>query len=205
MNDPVHRLSIGGILLCGGKSSRMRQAKALLPFGNSTMVEHVLSTLQEIVQPVVVVTSREQQLPALQNAMIVTDDRSEKGPLEAMRVGLGRLPKSCRAAFITSCDVPLLRTAFVRYLADRLGDYDAIVPFDGKFAHPLAGIYRTAVVPTIERLISADRWRPRFLIDEVNTLRVDVEELRTVDPDLESLMNVNEPSDYQAVLRRKQK
>ena len=163
----------------------MGQSKALLPFGDGTMVEQVLSTLQQIVQPVVVVASRGQQLPVLPNTTIVFDDRSEKGPLEALRVGLDGLPNSCHAAFVTSCDVPLLRVAFIQFLASRLADHDAIIPFDGEFAHPLAGIYRTDVVPVIEKLIANDRWRPRFLLDEVNTLRVDVEAFRTVDPDLE--------------------
>src|SRR5580692_4870637 len=104
----------GGIVLCGGKSTRMGVPKATLPFGPETMLQRVVRLLATVVSPIVAVAAREQVLPALPDGVIVTrDEREAKGPLEGLRAGLSALPKSVDIAYVTSCDVPLLVPGFV--------------------------------------------------------------------------------------------
>ncbi len=82
-----------GIVLCGGKSSRMGTSKALLPFGPETMLQRVVRLLGEIVSPIVVVAALDQELPELPGSVIVTRDENEgRGPLEGLRAGLKALP-----------------------------------------------------------------------------------------------------------------
>ena len=80
------------------------------------------------------------------------------------------------------------------------GEIDIAVPRDGERHHPLAAVYRAAVLQHVERLLSADRLRPRFLFDEVKTREVDVEHLRAVDRELATLENLNHEADYLAAL-----
>ena len=102
-------MTAGGIVLCGGKSTRMGVAKATLPFGPETMLQRVVRLLGTIVSPIVAVAARDQELPALPADVIVTrDEREARGPLEGLRAGLKALPASVDAAYVTSCDVPLL-------------------------------------------------------------------------------------------------
>jgi molybdopterin-guanine dinucleotide biosynthesis protein A len=49
-------------------------------------------------------------------------------------------------------------------------------------------------------LIARDQMRPAFLFDRVSTHRVPVESLRAVDPELQSLANLNRPDDYFSAL-----
>jgi molybdopterin-guanine dinucleotide biosynthesis protein A len=82
-------VNAGGIVLCGGKSSRMGTSKALLPFGSETMLQRVVRLLGEVVAPIVVVAAVDQALPALPQGTIVTRDEHEgRGPLEGLRAGL---------------------------------------------------------------------------------------------------------------------
>ena len=85
-------------------------------------------------------------------------------------------------------------------MISRLGDHDIAVPVEEKFQHPLAAVYRTSVLPHITALLAHDQLRPVFLFDRVRTVRVPVEELRGVDPELRTLANLNHPSDYFAAL-----
>jgi molybdopterin-guanine dinucleotide biosynthesis protein A len=196
-------MKFGGIILCGGQSRRMGRSKASLPFGSETMLSRVVRILAEVVQPIVVVAAPEQQLPPLpEQTDIVRDRRSGRGPLEGMAVGLTKLAGDVDAAYVTSCDVPLLKPNFVRRMCELLAPHEICVPRDGKFHHPLSAVYQTCVLPTIERLIAEDRMRPIFLFDERDTRRVDVEQLRAVDPGLDSLENLNTPDDYRRALRR---
>src|ERR1700687_6334882 len=102
-------MNTGGIVLCGGKSTRMGSPKALLAFGSETMLQRVVRLLGTVVSPIVVVAAREQSLPKLPDDVTVTrDEREQRGPLEGLRAGLRALPDSVDVAYITSCDVPLL-------------------------------------------------------------------------------------------------
>ena len=190
----------GGIVLAGGKSTRMGTSKALLPFGSETMLQRVVRILCGAVSPIVVVAAPDQELPDLPSDAIVTrDEREGRGPLEGLRAGLKAMPTDVDAAYVTSCDVPLLVAGFVTEMLELARGYDiAVMEIDG-FPHPLSAIYRRSTLPHVEDLLAHDRLRPVFLFDLVKTRRVRPEEI-TSDPDLRTLRNLNTREDYRAAL-----
>jgi molybdopterin-guanine dinucleotide biosynthesis protein A len=194
-------MTAGGIVLCGGKSTRMGVPKATLPFGPETMLQRVVRLLGTVVSPIVAVAAREQSLPELPEGVIVArDEREAKGPLEGLRAGFRALPESVDLAYATSCDVPLLVPGFVERMIELLGDQDiAVMEVDG-FPHPLSAVYRRSVLPHIESLLAKDRLRPVFLFDAVRTRRVGMEEMVSVDQELRTLRNLNTREDYLAAL-----
>ena len=195
----------GAIVLCGGKSSRMGRDKATLPFGPELMLQRVVRLVSQVVDPtaVVVVASIEQQMPALPQTVIITrDERPNRGPLEGIAAGLRAMPAFIDAVYATSCDVPLLVPAFVSQMFERLEENEVAVPFDGQYHHPLAAVYRPRVLLLIQSLLESDQLRPRFLYDRVQTAEVPVEALRTFDPTLLTLMNLNHPEDYHSALQK---
>ena len=196
----MRAMAEAGIVLCGGKSTRMGSPKALLPFGSETMLQRVVRLLQEVVTQVVVVAAVDQQLPALQGDVIVArDQREARGPLEGLRAGLKALPPDVDAAYVTSCDVPLLVPNFVRQMLELAHGYDiAVMEIDG-FAHPLSAVYRRATLPLVEDLLAKDRLRPAFLFEAVKTRRVRPDEM-TADPELRTLRNLNTREDYERAL-----
>ena len=194
-------MTAGGIVLCGGRSTRMGVPKATLPFGPETMLQRVVRLLSTVVSPIVVVAALEQSLPELPGDIKIThDEREQRGPLEGLRAGLKALPNSVDVAYITSCDVPLLEPAFVERMVELLGDHDiAVMEIDG-FPHPLSAVYRRYTLPHVEALLAKDKLRPVFLFDAVRTRRVRPEEMVSVDPALRTLRNLNTREDYLAAL-----
>lgn len=200
-NSPDERgRSAGGIVLCGGKSTRMGTSKAMLPFGPETMLQRVVRLLSSVVAPIVAVAAADQALPDLPADVIVTrDEREGRGPLEGLRAGLKALPEHLEAAYVTSCDVPLLVPAFVEQMLELAHGHDvAVMEIDG-FAHPLSAVYRRATLPHVERLLAENRLRPAFLFEAVRTRRVSPAEI-TSDPDLATLRNLNTREDYELAL-----
>ena len=189
--------SSGGIVLCGGKSTRMGVPKATLAFGPETMLQRVVRLLGSVVSPIVIVAARDQEVPELPDDVRVTrDERDERGPLEGLRAGLKALPDSVDIAYVTSCDVPLLVPAFVERMIDLLGDHDiAVMEIDG-FPHPLSAVYRRDTLPQVESLLAQDRLRPVYLFDAVRTRRVHPMDVMSVDPQLRTLRNLNTREDY---------
>jgi molybdopterin-guanine dinucleotide biosynthesis protein A len=192
---------VGGIVLCGGKSTRMGTSKALLPFGPETMLQRVVRVLSTVISPIVVVAAVDQPLPDLPPDVAITrDEREARGPLEGLRAGLKALPPGVDAAYVTSCDVPLLVPAFVGEMIRLAEGHDiAVMEIDG-FPHPLSAIYRRSVLPHVETLLAADRLRPVFLFDAVDTRRVQPMEMTAVDADLQTLRNLNTRDDYERAL-----
>ena len=190
-------MNAGGIVLCGGRSTRMGSPKALLPFGAETMLQRVVRLLATVVSPIVVVAAPQQSLPDLPADVLVTRDEQEgRGPLEGLRAGLKALPGTVEMAYVTSCDVPLLVPGFVRHMIDLVTDHDiAVMEIEG-FPHPLSAVYRRNTLPHVEALLAHDRLRPVFLFEAVRTRRVQAAEMTSVDPELLTLRNLNTREDY---------
>jgi molybdopterin-guanine dinucleotide biosynthesis protein A len=182
----------------------MGSAKALLPFGPELMLQRVVRLVSEVVTPenIVVVAAERQTLPPLpEGILLACDGHPDRGPLEGLASGLQVLTdrgdvNPVDAVYATSCDVPLLVPAFVTRMFELLGDHEIAVPRDGKFHHPLAAVYRLSVLAHVKKLLAADRLRPFFLFQELDTHEIPVNQLREVDPDLATLENLNSPEDY---------
>jgi len=199
--------SVGGIVLCGGQSTRMGRPKAYLPFGPELMLQRVVRILSDVVSPVVVVAAVGQDVPDLPAGVeVIRDEFEALGPLAGLAAGLAALEGRVAAAYASSCDVPLLTAGFVKFIIAALheserGDYDIAIPRDGNFYHPLAAVYSTRLSQVARDLVAANRLRPVFLLEQSRAREIDVAELCRVDPELHSLRNINTPAEYAAALR----
>jgi molybdopterin-guanine dinucleotide biosynthesis protein A len=207
--------STAAIVLAGGRSTRMGTPKAQLEWHGSTLLRRAVGVVARAVDgPVVVVRAPGQQLPELPAGVESTaDGRPDRGPLEGLAAGLRALGTRADAVYLTGVDAPFLHPAFVRCVLARLGpDDDVALPHAGGFAQPLAAAYRAATVtPALEELLAAaDGPAPgsRALLRRCRVATIEAAALladRAVaihDPDLDSLRNVNAPSDYADARRR---
>jgi molybdenum cofactor guanylyltransferase len=200
-----------GIVLAGGRSSRMGTPKAALEWHGSTLLRRVVGIVGRAVDgPVVVVRAAGQPLPELPDGVeVVEDAREGRGPLQGLAAGLHAVRDRAPVAYVSSTDVPLLHPRFVRRVLGALDDdTDVVLPHVGGFPHPLAAAYRTELADAVERLIAEDRMRPAFLFEACRVRRLDAAALledpalAALDPHLDSVLNLNEPADYDAARTR---
>lgn len=190
----------------------MGRPKAWLPVGGRTMLAAVVDAVERGLRgpgtgsaapepPVVVVGAPGGTLPPLPGKVLRATDRVEgEGPLRGMQAGLAALAGKADAAFVSSCDTPLLKPAFVARMVRLLGGADAAVPLAGGRHHPLAGVYRLTLRDLIGELLLSGLRRPFFLFERVPTRAVGACELAPVDPELDSLKNFNTPEEYRALI-----
>src|SRR6266508_1224315 len=186
-----HRMTSTGIVLAGGRSSRMVTAKAALEWHGSTLLRRITGLVARVVDgPVVVVRAPGQSLPALgAEVEVVQDPREGLGPLQGLAAGLAATADRAEAAFVCSTDLPFLHPAFIRRVLRALDDgVDVALPVALGHPQPLAAAYRTALAPDVARLVDA-----ALLADPV---------LAALDPDLASVVNVNDPAEYEAARAR---
>ncbi len=194
-------MTVGGIVVCGGKSNRMGRPKEWLPFEGEPMLARVVRMLATVVSPVVVVAAAGQELPPLPDGVFVLRDaRPDQGPLEGIAAGLNAI--ETEFAYLSACDVPLIRPEFVQAVIDRVMNCDAAIPNIGGRLYPLSSVVRVAPARTAARhLLDADRRAARFLFEELEAAQLGESELRAVDPELHALRNANTPEDYEELLR----
>lgn len=195
-----------GIVLAGGRSSRMGSPKAGLEWHGSTLLRRTVGILARL-GPVAVVRAAGQALPSLPAGVQVVDDpREGLGPLQGIAAGLAAVADLAEFAFVCSTDLPFLHPAFVRRILGAAETAappaDVVLPVARGFAQPLAAGYRTALAPLAEQLVARGRLRPGYLFEQCAVLRLDEVTLAAdplliaLDPGLDSLMNVNTPADY---------
>jgi molybdopterin-guanine dinucleotide biosynthesis protein A len=201
-----------GIVLAGGRSTRMGRPKASLEWHGSTLLHRVAGIVARAVDgPVVVVRAPGQELPSLPPGVrVVEDAREGRGPLQGLAAGLSAVAEDAELAYVSSTDLPLLHPAFVAAVlagADR-EDVDVALPVAQGFKQPLAAAYRTSLLADVDELIMSDRMRPAFLFERCQVRELDESDLlrdarvARADPDLLSLRNLNNPADYEEARAR---
>jgi molybdopterin-guanine dinucleotide biosynthesis protein A len=103
-------------------------------------------------------------------------------------------------AFLTSCDVPLLRTAYVEKLLELSRGFPIAVPKIGEHFMVTSAVYSRDVLPIAQKLLDEGRLRPLFLVEACDARIVSEQELRDVDPTLDSLRDCNTPEAYREAL-----
>ena len=192
-------MTISGIVLAGGRSTRMGQDKASLPFGDETMLGRSIRIAGSVAEDVLVVARPDQSVPA--GVRVVFDPVEDLGPLAAIAVGLSA--SASELNIIVACDMPLIRPEVLRRLIERRGDADiCLAVVDGR-ASPLCAVYRTTVASTAQTLVASGERRVMALLDRVQTKRVDAAAFRDIDPQLESFISCDTPEAYAALLARR--
>jgi molybdenum cofactor guanylyltransferase len=183
-----------GIVLAGGRSSRMGTPKAWLDWHGTTLLRRTCGVVARGTGgPVVVVRAPGQELPELPDGVrVVEDAREGQGPLQGLLAGLEAADDEL--AFAASTDMPFLHPRFVAAVCAAADGADAAVPHLGGFRQPLAAAYRTALAPLVGELVADGRMKPAFLFERCETRWL--EEL----PHPESVRNVNAPADHRAAL-----
>jgi molybdenum cofactor guanylyltransferase len=191
----------------------MGTPKAVLEWHGSTLLGRTVRIVARATSgPVVVVRTPGQDLPELPEGILVADDpREDKGPVQGIAAGLAALTGRADVAFVSSTDMPFLHPAFIRRVLRVLEESegtDIALPVARGYRQPLAAAYRVSLAGTAERLVKEDRLRAAFLFDECRVETLDDAALKgdpvlaTLDPHLDSVLNVNTPADYAAARAR---
>lgn len=200
---------ITGIVLCGGRSTRMGEDKALLLFDGETMLARVVRLVGEVADDVIVVTRPGntfappggghpfRQLPV----RIVHDPVEHLGPLAGIAAGLAASTSDTN--LVVACDMPLVKPAVLRRLVELRDGADACVAVVDGFASPLCAVYGPHVAAAARDLLAAGERRAMALLDRVQTKRVEGALFRDLDPNLDSFVSCDTPETYAALLARR--
>lgn len=192
------------LINAGGASRRMGQPKALLPAPGSgeLLIRHIAARLRPLADDLLVIAND----PAIGAAVKVLDARCladafpGTGPLGGLATGLAALDGWC---ICVACDLPFVQPDVFRYLIAQSDDeWDAVVPLVAGRPQPLHALYHRRCLPAVEAALHTSGRRMDSFLPQVRTRFVLEEELRPIDPDLRSFVNVNTPEEWAALVGR---
>lgn len=120
--------NITGIILAGGKSSRMGRDKALLPWSGHSLIEEVAQNIRPFVKELLVVGELREEykdLPLLSPCRFIPDFKVDQGPLVGLLSGLEAMETSW--GFVVSCDMPMTQGMMIPWLMEHIMEGWALV------------------------------------------------------------------------------
>lgn len=192
--------AITGIILSGGKSSRMGMNKSFLKIGNKTIIERIVELMKSIFADVVIITNSPDEYKFL-DVPLYEDVHKWKGPLAGIHSALTH--SKTEKNFVIACDVPLISKEMIEYIVNFKTDKPIIFCEAAGYHQPLAGIYSKKIVSEIEKFISnneiSDKPFHHFL-KNVNAEIIHPQQLPFYSDGI--FFNVNNPDDYSLILSR---
>lgn len=186
--------NVAGIILSGGKSSRMGENKALLPLGSKKVIEHIYTELKNCCDEVAVVAN-DPSAYAFLTSNIISDRFPGKGPLAGLETAL--FHKKADAYIFSACDTPLIKSEVYEHLFSQIRDYEAAVPvFDGQ-THPLSGIYRRSILNAVKQRLNKDELKVKSFFTDIHVNYVDDFDSISNETLQQHFFNMNTPSDYE--------
>lgn len=176
------------IIMAGGKSSRMKQDKALLPFGGYPSLAQYQYERFKSSFAKVYLSAKENKFDF--SAEIIEDCYEASSPLVALVSIFERL-KEVNEVMVLSVDAPLIQKRHFETLLTRAKrESDAIIASSPRGIEPLCGIYRRTILPLAKARVKENQHRLTTLLKSIKTEKVAFAEE-------ELFINLNYPKDYQ--------
>lgn len=191
-----------GSILAGGENRRIPYIKGLLKVNGLTIIERNLNILKEIFHRVVISTnSPEIYFPF--GVPLIGDIIKERGPMAGIFSVL--VSAWVDPVFVIACDMPFVKKELIVYMKDRFeelslrNDIDAMVPrFNGE-VEPLFGIYNPSIKDRVEESLKVGQKGLYVFLQNINTVYIEEQEIRDIDPDGLSFVNINTLEDYEQI------
>jgi len=184
-----------GFAVAGGRSRRMGRDKALLAWGESTLLDHTIARLHQACEAVRILTGREARyadrgLPADADVIPGT------GPLGGLYTGLLGLASGALGLFL-AVDLPWVPVSLLQALPGLAEGFDVVVPAWGRGPEPLCAVYRRSCLDPVFRRLQAREFRMTSFWSEVRVRRVGEAELLPHGDPAVFLRNLNTLEEYE--------
>ena len=189
-----------GIILSGGKNSRMGINKAFLEIDGVRLIDKILRVFNELFSEIIIVTNEPLAYTEFASASIVTDIYKNKGALGGIYSGL--FFSSNNYSFVTACDIPFLNKDLIAYLGKQVKNHDIVVPVASDGFQPLHAVYSKNCLAPIKRNLYADKLKITDFYKGLRVLTVPEEQLKPFNKDGRLFFNINTPKELELIIEK---
>ena len=172
-------MKITGIVLAGGKSSRIGTEKGLVIFRNKPLIDYSLNVLTLVANEIIISSNS-----MMYNGFgfpVLKDEFPDSGPMGGIYTCLKASENEIN--IVLSCDMPMVNAVFLNKLLAAADGFDAVVPwYEKKYFEPLSAVYRKNLLPVFEDFIQNKNFRIPDLFAAANTNYLKIGKEFGVDP-----------------------
>lgn len=185
------------VINAGGDSRRMGENKALKRFAGQVLIERMISRLRPLAQEILITTNHPDPYHFL-GLPLIPDLIAGKGALGGLYTALSSAHNPY--VVVVACDMPFINTQLLKIESDLLirKEFDVVVPRSLTGLEPLHAVYRKETcLPSIRAALDKNALRIVSWFSTLKVYEMSPEEIRPVDPDFRSFINVNTPEEFQ--------
>jgi molybdopterin-guanine dinucleotide biosynthesis protein A len=183
------------LILAGGENRRIPVIKGFLQINGKRIIDTTIDLLGGVFTKIGISTNNPELYFSLGLPM-VGDIINERGPMTGIFSVLTSLES--HEVFVTACDMPFINVILVQYMIERWDNKrDALVPIFEEKPQPFPGIYSKEIVRKMEESIWKGKKGLRGFLEEIDVLYLREEEVRNIDKDGRSFVNINTLEDFQ--------
>lgn len=159
--------NLTGVILAGGKNSRINREKSLLMINQKRLLEHVLDIINPLFKKIIIISSKKDLILEFSDYDFYSDLFPGSGPLGGIHSALKNSKSD--GVFIFACDMPNLNAQLIKRQIDLYdGVSDIVIPSHHIGIEPLHAIYSNRCLPFIEAQLREKRYSVRGFFDQVN-------------------------------------
>ena len=192
------------VILAGGGNRRFRALKSFINIEGMPIIARNLALLRELFCEVFISTNFPEPYFYL-GAPLIGDVLPSRGPMSGIYSAL--INAKGPGVFVVACDMPFLNKEVMSFILQQrmrhcreCGTCDATVPVFNHGPQPLLGVYSRSLLPHLENGIVHEKTSLVPFLRGVNTYFINEPDMRTIDPDGRSFININTVEDYEAVM-----
>ena len=182
-------MKASGVILAGGKSSRMKYNKAFAEIAGRSVINIIVDKFARVFDEIIII-SNEPQLYRELGPVVYTDIYPHMGPVSGIHSGLYHARHD--QAFIMGCDVPFMNMELVEFMFTQLDDYDSVVPEIDTYLQPLSAIYSKKCLPVLTNCLENNKVKLIRIFEELNSLILNRNQLEKFGVVEELFLNVND-------------
>lgn len=189
--------AITGVILAGGKNSRMGSDKGMLEVEGKKIVDRIISVIKPFVQEVIIV-SNGANYDKLEYA-VYKDIVKDAGPMGGIHAALQN--SKTEKILVVSCDMPFVSKEVILALIREADSGEVVLPEHGdSHTEPLCAVYSKSCFSKFAELLNRGEWKMKNALQYFVIRRI-------VFPGNENtkhiFMNINTPAEYKSIIQMK--
>lgn len=187
-------MNASGVVLAGGRSSRMNFNKAFAPVGGRSSLHIIMDKFRAVFPETIIISNNPELYQGLADR-VETDVFMGLGPVAGIHAGLYHA--SYETIFVLGCDMPFIDMNLVQYMVEQLGSHQAVVPELSGYLQPLAAVYSRLCLPVFTSCLEKGKLKLVRIFEELDARVLKENELTRFGKAEEIFFNVNDAAALQ--------
>ena len=185
----LEMMSLTGIILAGGNSSRMGADKGLVQLKGRHMIEHVADVAGTVCDEIIIIAGNSEYRQL--GYTVYSDIIKNSGPLGGIYTGLTH--SNSENNLVVSCDIPFITRNMLKFIIKNSRDSEITIPIYHGKSEPLCGLYHKNCILIIREFLLKKEFKLLEALKNFNTKKVDIASCKKFSEKL--FRNINTPED----------